>query len=313
MGTNNFFLFFYPVRGDFIIHRLSGTLGNSDHFAFSLELVLPLVLSLFFLKLRFFEGSRSLRERFISAMNADKIVMFYLNAVLLLGTAILLTGSRAGIISMIFSFLVFAQIAVYFRKSHTIRKRLKSILIAITILAVFAGVQNTVDRFLNTKIESGGRFLRWPATFNIVSDFPIFGTGFGTYKYAFYLYDKDPGGAWSTHAHNDYLESVTDGGLLGGSILFLLLGFLFASIVRMWASRRHPQVRMIDTGILASLSALTIHSIFDFSLRIPSNSFLFVLILAVGIRFVTYKREFKEKPPLEIKRSKTGKELFRER
>jgi O-antigen ligase len=257
-------------------------------------MILPLVLALFFLKLQFFEAGQSLREKFLSALDENKSVIAYFAGPVLLGAGIILTGSRSGIMTMVFSFLIFGQLSFYLRQRKSVRKKIKFFLIGITSVVLFIGAQNTVNKFLSTGIESSGRFLRWPATLSMARDFPIFGSGFGTYRYTYFLYDKDEGSKWSTHAHNDYLEAVAEGGVIGSALFFLLIGLVVYSIVRMWGDRKHPDVKLIGIGIITSLFVAAFHSIFDFSLHIPSNIFVFVLVLVLGVKQVTYKREFKE-------------------
>lgn len=162
------------------------------------------------------------------------------------------------------------------------------ILAAIFVLVVFIGIQNTFAEFKRSQIIEAGRFTRWPNTINMFQDYPVVGTGMGTYRYAFYLYDTGPG-RWSTHAHNDILEVFAEGGILGGFLFFFCLGILFVSLIRKWLGRRYPDIRILGAGILVSIFAVTFHSIFDFSLRIPSNMLIFVLILVLGIKIVNYK------------------------
>ncbi len=292
-GNRLFFLFFHEVKPDDpLVRFLTGTLGNPNHFAFYLEMILPLVLSLFFLKMQFFEVGKNLREKFVSAMDENKSIIAYFAFPILLGTGIVLTGSRAGIMTMIFSFIIFALFSIYLKHSKSLLKKLKYFFIGIAAITLFLGVQNTVNKFMSTSFESSGRFLRWPATLTMARDFPIFGSGFGTYRYAYFLYDRDPAGSWSTHAHNDYLEILAEGGAVGSILFLLLISITIYSIFRMWTLRRHPQVKMIGIGIITSLSTAVIHSFFDFSLHIPANVLTFVLVLVLGIKLVTYKREF---------------------
>jgi O-antigen ligase len=292
-GNRYFFLFFHQVKdSDPLVKYLTGTLGNPNHFAFYLGMILPLFLALLFLKLRFFEAGVSLREKITETVDKNRWVLLYAAVPVLLGAGIILTGSRAGIITMVLCFLIFAQLAVYLKQGKSIRKKLAFFFIAITAAALFIGVQSTVKKFLSTGFESQGRFLRWPATLAMVRDFPVFGAGFGTYRYSFFLYDRDEAGNWSTHAHNDYLETAAEGGILGSMLLFLLVGMVIFSIVKMWWARGHPEIKVLGIGIITSLSAVVLHSFFDFSLRIPANMFIFVLVLALGIQLVTYKRSF---------------------
>ena len=294
-GNRLFFLFFHQVdSSDPVVRYLTGTLGNPNHFAFYLEMIFPLILALFFLKLQFLEAGRSLRERFLAVLDKEKSITAYFAGPVLLGVGITLTGSRAGIMTMIFSFIIFAQLSFYLRQRKSIRKKLKLIFLGITAVALFIGVQNTVNEFMKTGFSSAGRFMRWPATFGMFLDFPLLGTGFGTYRYAYFLYDIDPLGAWSTHAHNDFLQALAEGGIIGSALFFLVIGIVIYSIVKMWGIRKHPEVKMIGIGIITSLFAAVFHSFFDFSLRIPANVFTFVLVLALGIKMVTYKRDFKD-------------------
>jgi O-antigen ligase len=294
-GNKYFFLFFQELKENNPLGRfLTGTLVNANHFAFYLGMVLPLFLALLFLKLQFLESGKSLREKIIAAVDKNKLLLLYAAVPVLLGTGIILSGSRAGIITMILCFLIFGQLAVYLKQGKSIRRKLAWFFLVITAAALFIGVQTTVKKFLSTSFESSGRFLRWPATLAMTRDFPVFGAGFGTYRYSYFLYDPDEGGKWSTHAHNDYLETLAEGGIIGSILFFLLIGMVIYSIIRMWWARGHPEIKVLGIGIITSLFTVVFHSFFDFSLRIPANVFIFVLVLALGIKLVTYKRDFIE-------------------
>jgi len=294
-GNKYFFLFFHELKANDPLGKyLTGTLGNPNHFAFYLGIILPLFLALLFLKLQYLEAGKSLREKIIAAVDKNKLLLLYAAVPVLLGTGIILTGSRAGIITMVLCFLIFGQLAIYLKQGKSIRRKLAFFFLVITAAALFIGVQTTVKKFLSTSFESSGRFLRWPATLAMSKDFLMFGAGLGTYRYSYFLYDPDEGGNWSTHAHNDYLEILAEGGITGSILFFLLIGMIIYSIIRMWWARGHPEIKVLGIGIITSLFAVVFHSFFDFSLRIPANMFIFVLVLALGIKLVTYKREFKE-------------------
>lgn len=286
-GNKYFFLFFLETGR--YQDRLTGTLGNSDHFAFYLEMILPLILALFFVNLRFLESKLSFREKLLSIVNESKRIVFYFIAAILLGVGIILTGSRGGVSTMIISIIIFALFSAYLRFSTNVQKKLKVIFFIILGVVLFIGVHNTVERFMKTRIQEEYRFnIRWPGTITMVSDFPLFGTGFGTFRYSYYLYDNEGGSRWTTHAHNDYLEVFSDGGFLGGLLLLSLIGMTIVSIYRMWWKRKSPEVKMLGLGIIVSIFAVIFHSIFDFSLRIPANMFVFVLILVLGVKFVNH-------------------------
>lgn len=66
-----------------------------------------------------------------------------------------------------------------------------------------------------------------------------------------------------------------------------MIGMMIFSIFKMWTERRHPEMKMIGIGIITSIFAAAFHSIFDFSLRIPANIFVFSLVLVLGIQIAS--------------------------
>jgi O-antigen ligase len=124
----------------------------------------------------------------------------------------------------------------------------------------------------------------------LFSGFPLLGTGFGSYKYIYLLYDTE-GSGWITHTHNEYLETFAEAGIIGGFLFLLPIVWVLVSVLRTWWGRRNPTVKAIGLGGLVACFSVGFHSIFSFALRIPAISFLFVFIMVLGIKMVTYKLE----------------------
>ncbi len=287
-GNTKFFLFFMP---DMRISKfLRGTIYNADHFAFYLELLFPIALGLLFARLHIFDpGAQSLREKILHIADDRRLILLFL-APIILAAGIYLTGCRSGIAVLVLSVLFFAQMSVYLRANFSARRHLRLLFILATLLAVFIGVQSTLDKFLTGNYIEGGRIDYWSNTLAMFGDFPFFGTGLGTFKYAYFLYGKEIG--WVTHAHNEYVESLAEMGVLAFVAFIALLAVLAFSLLRMWIARRHPEVKPVVLGVLTALFAAFFHSFFDFSLRIPANAFLFLTILALGMKLVTQRHEF---------------------
>lgn len=289
-GNKKFFLFF--MDDSHVPGFLRGTIYNPDHFAFYLELLFPLALGLLFARLHVFDPGENLKEKILHVADDRRIVLLFLLPVLL-SAGIYLTGCRAGIAVMVLSVMFFAQMSIYLRIHLGFRKNLRLVFILATLLAVFIGLQNTLTKFLAKGIFEGtGRLEYWSSTLRMFSDFPLFGTGLGTFKYAYYLYGRQEN--WVSHAHNDYVETLSDLGLLGSLLFFALLALLAYTLLRMWSARRHPEIKPVVLGVLTALFAAAFHSIFDFSLRVPANAFLLVILLAMGMKLVTYKRDFSD-------------------
>ncbi len=309
LQSDKFFIFFHQIEKPREVEFLTGTLGNADHFAFYLEMILPLVLAVLFLKMDLFESGAGFRDRMVSTFNKDRSFLISFVLVVMISISIILTGSRAGIMTLITTLIIFGLLTFYLTRSRIFRKKIKVIFITIALITLYIGIKNTSDKFMKTNFDKAGRFRRWPDSLNMLKDFPLFGTGFGTYKNAFLLYDTDVGGKWSTNAHNEYLETFTDGGILGFALGIFLLGLVIYSIYKMWIVRRHPKIRLFGIGLLSAIYAALFHSFFDYALRIPSNSFIFILILGLGIKFMTYRREFTESGIPVKKRSMVTKEV----
>jgi O-antigen ligase len=286
-GNSNFFLFFMP--DDHMPGFLRGTIYNPDHFAFYLELLFPLALGLLFARLHIFDPGQSLREKILHIAEDRPLILLFL-APIILAAGIYLTGCRSGIAVLALSALFFAQMSVYLRVNFSARRHLRLLFILATLLAVFIGVQSTLDKFLTGNYKEISRIDYWANTLAMSGDFPVFGTGLGTFKYAYFLYGKEAG--FVDHAHNEYVESLSDMGALAFFVFFALLAILAFSLLRMWIARRHPEVKPVVLGVLTALFAAFFHSFFDFSLRIPANAFLFLTLLALGLKLVTHRHDF---------------------
>lgn len=287
-GNSKFFLLF--LADDHVPGFLRGTIYNPDHFAFYLELLFPITLGLLFAQLHVFDPGQSLREKILHISEDRRVILLFAAAVIL-AAGIYLTGCRAGIAVLLLSILFFAQMSVYLRVNFSARRHLRLVFIMATLLAVFIGLQNTWSKFLSKGLFGGsGRIDYWTNTLAMFRDYPLFGTGLGTFKYAYFLYGNQVN--WVDHAHNEYVESLADMGALIFVAFFALLAFLVFSLLRMWIGRRHPEIKPVVLGVLTALFAAFFHSLFDFSLRIPANAFLFLMLLALGLKLVTHKREF---------------------
>src|SRR5438046_8491578 len=82
-------------------------------------------------------------------------------------------------------------------------------------------------------------------------------------------------------AHNDYLQTLSDGGIVGG---ILGLAFLVILFGKGFARRETDDKfrRGVATGALAGCFAVLIHSFFDFTLHTTANALLFLILAALA-------------------------------
>jgi O-antigen ligase len=274
-----------------------GHLGNRNHFSMLLAMLLGLSLGML---LRGKAGPRSRPLYFLSA-----IVMWL---------ALIITNSRGGILSMFaqqlfcllfLSFTVPAAPAEsnsrpdFVTQLHRLagkwvfRIALIAIISILSVISiVWVGGDTLVDRVetaqtdLTTRLETGnekeGRFRIWRATWQLIKERPLAGSGFGAYRIAISRHYEASGDTVPHQAHNDYLDLIAAGGVIGVA----LIGWFFVLWIRKARSglfaKNHLR-RAASFGALAGLSAVAVHSALDFGLQFTTNALLFTVLLAIPI------------------------------
>ncbi|MBW1894616.1 MAG: O-antigen ligase family protein, partial [Deltaproteobacteria bacterium] len=125
------------------------------------------------------------------------------------------------------------------------------------------------------------RFIVWEDTLSIIKDYPVFGTGFGTFVHIYPGYRTAHEQLIFEHAHNDYLELATDGGIVAIALVFWFVGALLIKTYQKSKRRRERYSIYLFYGILAGLIALAIHSISDFNLHNGANGIYVSFILGL--------------------------------
>ena len=112
----------------------------------------------------------------------------------------------------------------------------------------------------------------------IAADYPLFGTGPGTYESVSELYRPSTEEFWPAQVHNDWLETRVTFGWLGSLLVYGALGTVWLR----WFARGgiHGGRRFVMLVWLA-LAGCLIHARFDFPFQIHSILFLFLLLCAV--------------------------------
>jgi O-antigen ligase len=150
------------------------------------------------------------------------------------------------------------------------------------LLGSWFGIEKVVQRIENTSASSESRDEVVQALFPMIKDFNWFGSGAGTFWYAFPPYVNGNFGGYD-HAHNDYLELLSDLGYIG---VAFLAGLVLISLWQALLALRYQKSSLVRgmgfAGFMGALSLL-IHSSVDFNLQIPANAMLFIAMLAIPI------------------------------
>jgi O-antigen ligase len=257
-----------------------GPFINRHHFAGYMELTIALPLGLLF------SGSIESYKRPIYAFVA-----------MMMGVALIMTNSRGGIISLGAEILFLAVVAgpgllkgerrprAQRIRSALLRAGLAFGLIVILIGGTIAvGGSDVFTRLLGTANAADpttGRAHFWSVTVDVIKAYPVVGSGLGSFGVIYTVYDSRNGFYRLEQAHNDYLQTLADGGLIGG---ILGLAFLIILFGRGFTRRETDDKfrRGVATGALAGCFAVLIHSFFDFTLHTTSNALLFLILAALA-------------------------------
>ena len=266
-----------------------GTFINKNHFAGYMEMSILLVFGL--LWGRFDAASHDGRtlpeEKYIKSF-------FFGFVLVLMLSAHLLSGSRGGFLSL--SVGMFCFLLLIFRRGFSG----KTFLI---VLCLFTFTLGTMSLFQAEKIlprlESlnqgerdisfSVRQLLWKDAIRIFQDYPLIGSGTGTFSHLFHRYRSFRSSLRYDYAENDYLQLLSENGILGAGLL-LSAGLLFFVLTFKTWKRQHSRWRLsvISGGFCAMLSLL-LHALVDFPFHIPANALLFVVIAAIC--FSTVKKQ----------------------
>lgn len=203
-------------------------------------------------------------------------------AILLTATAVILTNSRAGFVSVATGvFMLFLLSPNRYQRTANWAKRIASYS---AVLATAAGMfylsGQTLDTRLQTDASSDRRFINYPYVVEAIEARPLLGYGLGAFDNVHLTYraPDDPG--WFSRAHSDYLELAHNAGIPAAVWFLVALGISMVFLVRRLVFGLQYRA-FVALGITTSLQ-LAIHSTVDFSLQKPAVSYLWVAILAVS-------------------------------
>lgn len=273
-------------------HRF-GTYVNGNHYAGLMEMVLPLLLALFLIN-RPSVRYGSLRERildFFDHPRSSPHVLLGCSA-LLVAASIFLSLSRGGILSTLISLLVFGVLLL----SRAGERRRAGGLLAFVVAALLCvgafGWDPILSRFEKIRTAQGEiadqRLDYWRDSGPLVGDYLWTGTGFGTYKDIYPYYQRV-----STvprivdHAHNDYIELMTDAGVPGVLLALWFWGTVLARSLKAWRRRKGAGSTYLYFGGVCGLLAILFHSLTDFNLYIGANGLYFYFVAALIVSAAT--------------------------
>ena len=246
-----------------------GSFVNRHNFAAYMEMTLSVPLGLVF----------------AGAVTKDKRLL-YLTAIALMGVALLMSGSRGGLVALLAEIILLVMLttAASTRRALILKVGFSGLLIgAIVVGSLFIGGESSLTRIADTassKDVTTDRGHIWSVTMDVIAHNMPLGAGFGAFGVAYTPFDDYSGLERVEQAHNDYLQVIADAGVVGVIIGLLFLFWLFRLGLTA-AKTENVYRRGVAIGALAGCFGILVHSIFDFVLHTTAVSVLFVTLMTL--------------------------------
>jgi O-antigen ligase len=273
-----------------------GQFINRNHFAFLMEMALGLTLGMVL-------GGGVKRDQ----------VLLYLAALIPIWTALVLCSSRGGLIAMLAEVIVAAFLVSGFLqsrrgatgtnaaessktmrvlKSSPVRIGLFLVLVfGVVFGTLYLGGEQLASRIEQSRTELDGdtaelnqgvkRNETWAMTLKMFAAQPILGVGMGAYWVAVPAFHDASGALTPQEAHNEYLELLASGGLVGLAIgIWFVIAVARKAKVNLGSSDRLRRAACL--GACIGIAGVAVHSLVDFGLHMLINALVFATLIVIA-------------------------------
>jgi O-antigen ligase len=261
--------------------RPFGPFVNRNDFAGWLIMAIPLTVGYLIARLqsRYRAGEPLDTETLV-----DSKSLWLATAVCLMAAGLLGSLSRSGLLGAFAGLVFFALIS---RRRVTATRAglaIAGVALALAIASAYADMGALSSRFMEGTVSEGmsTRLSIWRQTRPIVRDFWPLGAGVGTYQAVMVPYQTMSRYFTISHADNEFLQILAEGGLLLGLPVAMVLLAGGRIVARRLREDRTP-IFWLRAGAAAGIVALATQNMVEMTLRIPANAVLFAILAAVAV------------------------------
>lgn len=281
LGAEQSLIFNLPVEAS-----ATGSFVYKNHFANFLVLGLAAGVGLMVSSLEK-SNSQSTRDMLRSLINnilSSKIIVRI--CIIIMVIALVMSHSRMGNIAFFIAIAVVGGIALVSIKNKS--KSLSVFIISMFIVDLFVvstyfGLERIKTRLAETSFQQETRDEVIRDAYPMVGDFPLLGSGAGTFYSTFPSYQESEVYAFYDHLHNDYLQFLIEYGLIGLAVLTGLICFCVYKALRAMRTRRNSIFKGSAFACLMAFLAMGIQMSVDFPLQAYANACYFVTFLALSM------------------------------
>lgn len=281
-----------------IYDRVTGTFVNPNHFGHYVALVLPLALFLAALAWHLSGDEETPFRRRLVILLEHRFFVFAAGALAALGciAAVLVSQSRGALLALTGGVAIVGTriLGAQNTKGRTLARIVAAAAGGVLLLGaviLWLGSERTVlRRLMPSEGETAtlvGRRIGITAAFGVWQDFPIFGSGAGTFERVVSMHQSQDLGKMYHHAHDDYVEIGATLGTAGFVVAIVALTGGYVGLMRGTFGRRGAALpwrrRAFQIAALTSLTIAMVHALFDFNFFIPANAATLAAIAGAAV------------------------------
>jgi len=213
----------------------------------------------------------------------DNMTMMLGLALIVMIAGVIAAMSRSAIIGSSAALAVFVLLSRGRMSRTWIAGMLVTTVAVVIVAAVYAANISALTTRFSGAVSEGltGRVAIWKQTWPMVRDFWPVGSGVGTYQQVMVLYQTTSRLFYISHADNEYLQVLAEGGALLAVPAAVALIALAATITRRLRGDR-TNVFWIRAGAACGLVAVAVQNFFEMTLRVPANGVLLAIAAAIA-------------------------------
>lgn len=205
--------------------------------------------------------------------------LILLPGAVLMAACPIISTSRGGALVAVAAIMVSMGIVLRIARKETLWFRVGTCSLFVLILGIsaFLGLKELVPRFQTIFTDQLSRRTEiYENALPMAREFPVYGTGPGTFGSLYQLYRSSITQVWDAYVHDDWLETRITFGWVGFIAILAMLGIVIAHWF--WGGGGIPVRWEFPSTIWVALGATLLHAKFDFPFQVYSLLFLFLLL-----------------------------------
>ena len=199
--------------------NLTGTFVNHNSFATYLGLCFLASLAYLVILLERVRFVGTWRDRLATAIELLGRHPAIVVCIFFLPTALFLTHSRGGFIATLAGSLVFALATSQAPSLRRLRRlRVVALPLVLVVVAFLLSADRLVERMVGIGEDAQARLAIYGSTWRAIADYPIFGTGLGSFASVYPIYRTPEIWGFVDRGHNDYLQNSAGARLSRGEL-----------------------------------------------------------------------------------------------